>query len=132
MFIPHALVPKEIIIQYGLEALACKRMIYTEIQEGMYGLPQARNLANQQLTAYLAKYGYTLAQHTPGLGIHTTSDITVMLVANDFDICYTRKDDTLHLINALTNKDSTANDWSGIFFCGLCLDWDYAKKQWIY
>ena len=58
MKIAYALIPQEVIQQYGLKALVCNGPIYMEITKGLYGLPQAGKLANDKLQNHLAKHGY--------------------------------------------------------------------------
>ncbi len=41
--------------------------IYSEIQKGMYGLPQASIIAQQLLEEHLQKHGYRQSQTTSGL-----------------------------------------------------------------
>jgi hypothetical protein len=56
--------PQETIDKYDLLNLAQDGKVYIEIQKGMYGLPQARILANELLQRNLAKDGYLPTQHT--------------------------------------------------------------------
>jgi hypothetical protein len=58
--------PEEIVQKYNLNALAVDSWVYIEIRKGMYGLKQARLLANQLLQTRLAPFGYYPARHTPG------------------------------------------------------------------
>ena len=58
MKLPLDIIPEEIIQQYNLRNLAHKVFLYTEIQKGMYGLPQAEKIANDKLKLHLAKFGY--------------------------------------------------------------------------
>jgi len=44
--------------------------VYVEIQKGIYGLPQAGWIANNQLIPILAVAGYHQAEHTLGLFTH--------------------------------------------------------------
>jgi hypothetical protein len=44
--------------------------VYTEIQKGMYGRPQAGILANQLVEKRLGAKGHCQCQHTPGLWQH--------------------------------------------------------------
>ena len=59
MFIPITSIPDEIIAHYKLHDLVHNGRVYIEIRRSMYGLPQAGILAEQQLTRFLATYGYT-------------------------------------------------------------------------
>ena len=58
MFIPINSIPEEIIAHYKLRDLVHNGRVYIEIRCGMYGLPQAGILAEQQLTCFLGTYGY--------------------------------------------------------------------------
>jgi hypothetical protein len=69
--IPIKLIPLEIITQYALLPLISDEHIYIEVQKGMYGLPQARILANLLLAKLLAPHGYRQTKSTPGIW-HTT------------------------------------------------------------
>jgi hypothetical protein len=67
MVINLSSLPQETIDKYNLIELAQDGKVYIEIQKGMYGLPQARILANELLQHNLAKDGYQPTQHTHGL-----------------------------------------------------------------
>jgi hypothetical protein len=92
MRIPVKLIPQEIIDDYKLTPLIYRDYIYVEINEGMYGLPQAGLLANKLLARRLAKYGYFQAEHTPGLWKHTWRPIQFALVVDDFGVEYAKKE----------------------------------------
>ena len=47
------IIPEEIIQQYNFRNLEHKGFVYTEIQKGMYGLPQAGKIANDKLNLHL-------------------------------------------------------------------------------
>ena len=51
-------IPEEIIIEYKLREIATPEgSVYIEITKGMYGLPQAELLANEELKMRLNKHG---------------------------------------------------------------------------
>jgi len=75
MRIPVAVLPDEIIDHYNLCLLIQKGHVNVEIWQGMYGLPQARKLANIQLQNFLEPHGYHPCPITPGLWTHTTHSI---------------------------------------------------------
>jgi hypothetical protein len=54
MRIPLQMLPTAIIEQYNLIPLIHNNCVYVKIRKGMYGLPQAGKLANNQLIAALA------------------------------------------------------------------------------
>jgi hypothetical protein len=128
MRLPITVIPHEIITQYNLLPLVHNGHVYIEIRKGMYGLPQAGKLANQQLTTHLAKYGYTPTAHTPGLWQHDQRPITFSLVVDDFGIKYVNKADAEHLLQALRDKYTITTDWNGALYCGLALKWDYLAR----
>ena len=57
-----------------------------EIRGGMHGLSQARQLAHNELVAYLASYGYSSIKFIPSLQTHNTLKTIFTLVVNDFRI----------------------------------------------
>ena len=62
------IIPMEIVTQYHLhEYVDQQGYVNFEIRKGMYGLPQAGRLANEQLQEYLEPFGYTPTKRTPGL-----------------------------------------------------------------
>ena len=65
--IPVNVIPKEMFDLYNLGPLVHKGFVYCEIRKGMYGLPQAGRIANEQLTKFLAPHGYAVVPITPGL-----------------------------------------------------------------
>ena len=129
MFLPMEVIPQEIIEQYNLQELEHNGKIYLEIRKGMYGLPQAGILANEQLQRNLKPHGYYPCRYTPGLWRHKTRAITFSLVVDDFGIKYIHKEDVQHLYNTLhTYYPKLSIDWSGTLYCGITLEWDYKKR----
>jgi hypothetical protein len=58
-------IPDEIIKEYKLDQkVTTDGYIYTEIQKGVYGLPQAGIIAQELLADRLEKHGYSLRYHT--------------------------------------------------------------------
>ena len=122
-------IPNEIIAHYKLRDLVHNGRVYIEIRRGMYGLPQAGILAEQQLTRFLATYGYAPVRHTPGLWRHKWCPISFCLVVDDFGVKYIGKEHADHLIQCLRNHYQEVDiDWDGKRFCGVHLEWDYDKR----
>jgi hypothetical protein len=67
----------------------------------MYGLPQARILANKLLEECLAIRGYYQYQHTPGLWHHMWCGIIFCLVDDNFGIKTTSMADMKYLVSSL-------------------------------
>ena len=118
-------IPKAIIDQYDITSIQTNGFVYIEITGGMYGLPQAGRLANDELLPRLAAAGYHQSQRTPGLFLHTTRPIRFCLVVDDFGISYTGKEHADHLLATLKHDYQVTCDWKGEQFCGITLQWDY-------
>ena len=100
-----------------------------EIHHGMYGIPQAGILAEQQLISFLGSYGYSPVPHTPGLWRHQWQPITFCLVVDDFGVKYIGKEHADHLIQCLRNHYKAIKiNWAGKLFSGIQLKWDYTNR----
>jgi hypothetical protein len=128
MRVPIWMLPAAIIEQYNLTPLFHNGFVYVEIRRGMYGLPQAGRLANNQLIAQLAPHGYEPCALTPGLWHHTTRDVVFSLVVDDFGIRYTSRADADHLITTLQAFYDVSLNWTGARYCGLSLKWDFINR----
>jgi hypothetical protein len=102
--------------------------IYVQIDNGMYGIPQADRLANNLLVKRLAPHGYHPGTHTHGLWKHDTHPVMFTLVVDDFGIKYAGKEHADHLLNALRKYCEVAEDWTGGLYCGIKLDWNYENN----
>jgi hypothetical protein len=58
MMIPVNLIPKAIFDQYNLGPLVHNGYVYVEINKGMYGLPKAGKIANDELVPHLASHAW--------------------------------------------------------------------------
>ena len=126
MKLPTNIIPPHILEEY--RHLIHKDHIYVEVSKGIYGLPQAGKLANEQLIRHLAPYGYVPCPITPGLWKHNTRDISFLLVVDDFGVKYTDRRDVEHLLEALQTAYKVSIDWDGERYCGLILKWDYQRR----
>lgn len=122
------IIPDEIIQQYDLRPLVHNGYVYIEIRRGMYGLPQAGIIANNQLVERLAPFGYAPVTHTPGLWRHTTRPIMFSLVVDDFGISYVNRANAQHLIDTLASFYEITVDWEATKYCGITLEWDYKNR----
>eukprot|EP00957_Ditylum_brightwellii_P071649 5446449-Ditylum_brightwellii.AAC.1 len=121
MKIPYHLIPDKVKKEYNLDEMVQDNNIYVEIRKGMYRLPQAGKIANDQLIKHLAKFGYSPTQHMPGMWKHKDRGISFCLVVDDFGIKYTNKNDLQHLISALRQLYTVTIDRNGNLFCGITL-----------
>ena len=122
-------IPQAIIDYYNLLPLVENGYIYVEIMKGMYGLPQAGILANNELVILLEKHDYIQSKRTPGLFTHKTRPISFCLVVDDFGIKYVGREHAEHLINILQQKYKITIDWTGELYIGLQIKWDYTNKH---
>jgi hypothetical protein len=128
MKIPVHMVPDDLIDEYKLRPLIHNGFLYVQVRRGMYGLPQAGRLANDQLQAFLSPHGYTPCKHTAGLWRHSTRPIAFALVVDDFAVRYVDKGDADHLLAALAQHYKMTVDWDATKYCGMSLTWDYTRR----
>jgi len=123
------LFPQEIINHYNLDKKADdKGYVFCKLNRGMYVLPQAGKLAQDQLIERLNKVGYYQSKTTPGYWKHQWRVISVTLVVDHFGVKYVNKADVNHLISVLTQHYEIDTDWEGTRYVGLTLDWDYNNR----
>ena len=110
MNLPVDIIIEEIIQQYNLRNLEHKRVVYMEIQKGMYGIPQAGKFANDKLKLHLEKFGYEQEPITPGLWRHQTRPLQFSLVVDNFGITYEHQEDITHILDALNTIYKISED----------------------
>jgi hypothetical protein len=92
----------------------------------MYGLPQARILAQMLLEERLNKHGCMQNKAILGLWTHQSRPISFTLVVDDFGIKYVGQEHAMHLISILKEHYELSEDWKGTKFIRLTLKWDYS------
>ena len=85
----------------------------------MYGLPQARIIANKLLKQCQAKHDYYQVPFMPEL----------LFMSDDFGIKYVGEKYTNHLLIALQQDYTVDNDRSGKLYWGITLQWDYNNRM---
>ena len=96
------LFPEDIIQEYDLRnKVDSTGNVHCEVQQGMYGLPQAGIIAQEFLTEQLLKAGYCQSKVTPGYWKHDWRPISFTLVVDDFGVKYIHETDVNHLIQTL-------------------------------
>jgi hypothetical protein len=68
---------------------------------------------------------YYKCNNTPGFWKHKTRPICFMLGVDDFGVKYLGKEHIKHLIWCIKQKYELTKDWTGDFYCGIKLNWDY-------
>jgi hypothetical protein len=91
--------PEDVITHYHLLDIATPDgYVYCKICQGMYGLPQARIIAQELLAKRMKEHGYTQSETTPGLWTHEWHPITFSLVVDNFRVKYIREEHAQHLL----------------------------------
>ena len=129
MFLNYPLIPKTISDYYNIHKLQTNNKIYSQINRGMYGLPQDGLLAHDQLIIILNQHDFTTSPLTPGLWTHHNLKLSFVLYVDDFDIKYTSIEDANFLINILKSHYPITTDWSGSNYCGLSIQWKYTNPK---
>ena len=95
--------PDDDIAHYKLNEKATKGgFIFWKICKGVYSLPYAGLIAQQQLLEKrLEKYGYRQSNKTPGVWKRDTRPISYTLITDGFGMKYVGKENANHCINVL-------------------------------
>ena len=86
-------------------------------------------VTQELLKKELEKHGYQQSKMTPGFWKHKWRPISFLLVVDDFGVKYVGKKHITNLTNALKENYQISQDWTGSKYCGLELDWDYARRE---
>ena len=117
------LFPHKIINKYDLCNKADdKGYVFCEVNRGMYGLPQAGKLAQDQLSKRLNKVGYYQIKTTLGYWKHKRRPISFTLIVDNFGVKYINKADVNHLMSVPTQHYEINTDLEGMRYVGLTLD----------
>jgi hypothetical protein len=127
-WVSFAQLPEETRKEYTLDSLAVNGKVLVEISKGLYGLPQAGKLAQDQLIALLAAHDFYECEFTPCLFRHKTRDLTFSLVVDDFGVKYVDPADAQFLADILLPHYKIHIDWSGDKYLGITLRWEYDAK----
>ena len=124
MRVPPAFLPKHTIKPYDLRIHAKNDFLYVKKGKSICGLPQAGELVNKILKEIFSHAGYFEVPHTPSLWTHITRPVQFTLVEDDFDVKFTVKYHTDHLVRALKNNYKKSTDWTEGLYCVITLQWD--------
>jgi hypothetical protein len=125
--IPLKYLPAEIIDMFHLTPFIHNGYVLFEVLKGMYGLPQAGILAQNDLVCHLKEHGYIQSEFVPCLFRHITRNISFTLVVDDFGVKYQLKDDADHLFSTLRLKYKLKVDWEGRQYLGRRIVFDYSE-----
>ena len=112
------IIPEEIIQKYNLGKLAHKGFVYMEIQKGVYGLPHAGKISNDDLRCI--QPSLDTSQH-PSPQVHGGTKLPPLqfsLVVDYYGIKYEIQEDITHLPNEFKTIYNISEDWDGKLYCG--------------
>ena len=90
--------------QYQLKKYIKEGFVYVKIRKAIYGLPQAKILANKLLKERLKPHGYYELPHTPGLWKHITQSNQFTLVVDNFGVKYVGHNHVDHLLATIVEQ----------------------------
>ena len=101
--------------------------IYVRAGKGIYGLVQACIIAHTASKEHIQPFVFENGPITLGLWRHNKNRITFNLVVNNLLIRCHIREDALHLIYVPQEKYNITQDWTGIIYSGITLNWDYKE-----
>ena len=125
--IQQKLIPANVIEKHDLQPFLVNNSVLFEVNQGMYGLPQAGYLAQRRLIAHLAENDYHETP-TPCLFRHSSNGTTFALVVDDFGVKYTTKAAADHLISVLRQLYEIKIDWTGTTYIGFTINFNRQQK----
>ena len=96
MMVQISMIPQEFVEKYNLKDKANTRYIFARVTNGMHGLPQSGQIAQDALFQHLEPYGYRPSIKTPVLWTYDRCKINFTLVVNGFRVKYSGKEHSLH------------------------------------
>ena len=126
MYILEKDVPEATKIKYDIEFRNGRTMV--TVRNGMYGLPNAGLIAQDQLITFLLADGYYQCPHTPCLFKHATRNIIFTLVVYGFGIKYKNEEDRDHLFATLRKHYTITTDLEGSKYLGITINHDKTAK----
>jgi hypothetical protein len=102
--------------------------VYFRVKRAMYGLPQAGYIAQQDLGKLLRDNGFYECPRTPQVFRHSTRNLTMSIVVDDFGVVYTSIADIAWLRDMLQTKYELKVDMTGTKYIGITLEWNYETR----
>ena len=105
------MIPQKDIDHYNLyDKVTIVCWLYCEIRKAIYGLKEASKLANIELQLVLQQADTPPCTFTQGPYQHSTHDITLSLVVDDFGVKNNNKEDVDHLLACLRTSYPITTD----------------------
>ena len=122
-------IPDDIMLKYNLSSYVYNNSVLFEITKGMYGLPQAGLLAQDELVQHLELHEYIQSPKVPCLFRHKTRSTAFSLVVDDFGIKFATQTDADHLLDTLRKKYAITVDQTGSKYLGFTIKHNRAKRN---
>lgn len=118
---------QHIVVKNDLQQYLYKGSILFEVNKGMYGLPQARLLAQNRLIEHLAAHGYHQTTVTC-LFRHVDNCTDFSLVVDDFGVKDATGNGAQHLITTLQKLYVITIDWTGSKYLGFTISFNHDEQ----
>ena len=103
--------------------------VIIEISKGIYGLPQARKLAQDRLVKHLATHNYIQCANTPCLFINKENGVAFTLLVDNFLIKYKQRSAVDHFFSVLRKLYEITTDFSSTLkYVGITLRHNRKKR----
>lgn len=99
--------------------------VYVQVRRGMYGLPQAGLLAQEQLIESLGEHGYYHIKMVTDIWHHQAWPITFTLLVDDFGVKCTHETHAKRLMSVLRQHYDITADWKGERYIIMQVRWDH-------
>jgi hypothetical protein len=121
-------IPAEFIGKYKLTGQDWDGLIYFEIRQDCYNLPQAGILPKNLLCACLEAKGFYEVASILGLGHHKWQPIQFCLIADNFGVEYVGLEHFNYLIGVLKKFHGVQYNMDGNKCASIDIEWDYAAR----
>jgi hypothetical protein len=128
MSIHRSQLPQPVINEYGRAMDWRGDNVLVQVNNALYGLPQAGKVSNDKVIALLARNDYFPCPHTPCLFRHVTNGLYFTLVVDDYLLKFADKSSALHLIAALEQEYEVKVDWNARRYLGMTISHDRTQR----
>ena len=128
MFIAKNQIPESTLTEYGSKIHWRDDKTMVQLNNSLYGLPQAGKVSADKVIHLLSRHGYTQCAHTPCLYTHATNGLYFTLVVDDYLLKYHDKAAAEHLISILEKEYEVKVDWEAQRYLGMKIEHDREQR----
>ena len=103
-----SVIPQEFITAYNIKDKVHNGYIFEQVTKGIYGFPQAGQIAHDFLVKKLSPYVHHTSRKNPVIWTHNSRPINFTSVVDDFSVKYSGKEHALHLKALIEEKYSVS------------------------